>query len=76
MTVSSHNKVLRQIRKKPGKMKRYEKYNVPKERSCGKAKKKCRRCGRSSAHIDKYGLNLCRTCFKQIATNIGFKKYN
>ncbi len=76
MTVSSHDKVLKQIKGKPAKVSRYEKYNVPKKRTCGKVKKKCRRCGRSTAHIDKYGLNLCRTCFKEIATNIGFKKFN
>jgi small subunit ribosomal protein S14 len=76
MTVSNHKKILKQIKGKPAKVKRYEKYNVPKERSCGKVKNKCRRCGRSSAHIGKYGLKLCRTCFKEIATKIGFKKFN
>jgi len=76
MTVGNYNKVLKQIKGKPAKLKRYEKYNVPKKKSCGKSLKKCRRCGRYSAHIDKYNLNLCRTCFREIATKIGFKKYN
>ncbi len=76
MTVSNHKKVLKQIKEKPAKLKRYEKYNIPKKRTCGRALKKCRRCGRSSAHIDKYGLNLCRTCFRDIAKKIGFKKYS
>lgn len=76
MTVSDYKKVLKQIEGKPAKLKRYEKYNIPKERSCGKTSKKCRRCGRIAAHIDKYGLDLCRQCFRDIASKIGFKKFN
>ncbi|MBR9690088.1 30S ribosomal protein S14 [Candidatus Woesearchaeota archaeon] len=56
-------------------MQKFQKNNVPKQRSCGIAKKKCRRCGRNRAHIDKYSLNLCRQCFREIATDLGFKKY-
>ncbi|MFH1054386.1 MAG: 30S ribosomal protein S14 [Candidatus Woesearchaeota archaeon] len=52
------------------------KFNTPKERSCGKSKKNCRRCGRKGGHIDKYGLKLCRQCFREIATKIGFKQYS
>ncbi|HLC99146.1 MAG TPA: 30S ribosomal protein S14 [Candidatus Nanoarchaeia archaeon] len=52
------------------------KHNAPKERSCGISRKRCGRCGRIRAHIDKYGLNLCRQCFREVAQDIGFKKYN
>ncbi|MFH1511167.1 MAG: 30S ribosomal protein S14 [Candidatus Woesearchaeota archaeon] len=52
------------------------KHNKPKERSCGISLKKCRRCGSSKAHIDNYGLDVCRKCFREIATKIGFKKYS
>jgi small subunit ribosomal protein S14 len=75
MTTSDHRKVLKQIGKKPGILKKFKKHNVPKERSCGIARKKCRRCGRQGAHIDKYELDLCRQCFRETATKIGFKKY-
>lgn len=75
MTTSDYKKVLKQISKKKGKMEKFQKNNVPKERTCGIAKRKCRRCGRNGAHIDKYGLNLCRQCFRQIAVKLGFKKY-
>ncbi|PLW79578.1 30S ribosomal protein S14 [Candidatus Woesearchaeota archaeon] len=75
MTTSDHRKVLKQIGKKPGKLAKFQKHNVPKERSCGIATKKCRRCGRTRAHIDKYGMDLCRQCFREVATEIGFKKY-
>jgi len=75
MTTSNHRKVLKQIGSKPVKIIRYKKYNVPKERSCSKIKRKCRRCGRIGAHISKYNLGLCRQCFREIATKIGFKKY-
>jgi small subunit ribosomal protein S14 len=76
MSYSHHSKVLVQIGKKPGKVLKWKKYNVPKVRKTGINNKRCRRCGRTRAHIDKYGLNLCRQCFRDIATNIGFKKYS
>ncbi|OIO62227.1 30S ribosomal protein S14 [Candidatus Woesearchaeota archaeon CG1_02_33_12] len=40
------------------------------------SKKRCERCGRAGGHIGKYGLNLCRQCFREISTKIGFKKYS
>ncbi len=46
MTYSSHDKVLKQLENKPSKLKKWAKYNKPKERSCGWAKSKCVRCGR------------------------------
>ena len=77
MTTSDHAKVLKQIGEKPGKVSRYNKYNVPKVRkSGGVLNKKCVRCGRTGGHISKYGLNLCRQCFREVAKKIGFKKYN
>ncbi|MEK6820317.1 MAG: 30S ribosomal protein S14 [Nanoarchaeota archaeon] len=52
------------------------KHNKPKERKTGIVSKKCERCGRFGAHISSYGLNLCRQCFREIAEEIGFKKYS
>ena len=38
---------------------------------------KCTRCGRlGRGNIGKYGLNVCRQCFREIATQLGFKKYS
>ncbi|MBT4540324.1 30S ribosomal protein S14 [Candidatus Woesearchaeota archaeon] len=76
LTYSHFKKPLKQLKVKPPKLKKYLKHNTPKQRKTGKAKKRCRRCLRIGGHIDKYGLNLCRQCFRQIATKIGFKKYN
>ena len=33
------------------------------------------RCGRTGAHIRRYGLHLCRQCFREHATDLGFKQY-
>lgn len=41
----------------------------------GKGKRKCRICGGVEGLIRKYGLNVCRKCFREIAEEIGFKKY-
>lgn len=76
MTTSDHKKAYTQLKAKPVKLTKYIKHNKPKERSCGKALKKCGRCGRNGAHIQKYGINLCRQCFRETAKKIGFKKYN
>jgi small subunit ribosomal protein S14 len=76
MTATSHTKILNQIKNKPGKIKKFEKYSVPKVKNSGKAKYKCSRCGRNGAHIQKYGLHLCRHCFREVATKIGFTQYS
>ncbi len=76
MTSSSYAKAFKQLKSKPAKLAKYKKHNAPKIRSCGKALKKCRRCGSPRAHIRKYGLKLCRRCFREIAVSIGFKKYD
>jgi len=75
MTVSDWHKILKQLEAKPAIKARFMKYCKPKERKSGIAAYKCARCGRAGGHIKKYGLNLCRHCFREIATEIGFKKY-
>jgi len=76
MTASDWRKILKQLRKKPVIMEKFLKHNKPKNKKTGIAKRKCERCGRFGAHIKSYGLNLCRHCFREIAEEIGFKKYN
>ena len=76
MTQSNYKKVFKQLKSKPAKLKKYKKHNAPKKRTTGLSLKKCRICGRSRGHISKYGLNLCRQCFREIATKVGFKQYN
>ena len=76
MTYSDYRKVFKQLKSKPAKMRKYLSHNAPKARKYGRATKKCRRCGRPGGHISKYSLGLCRTCFREIATNLGFKKYS
>ena len=39
-------------------------------------KKGCDRCGRKRGLIPKYGMHLCRQCFREKASEIGFKKYS
>lgn len=76
MTYSNHKKVFKQLKAKPVKLKKFVKHNSPKERKFGTCLKTCRRCGRVKGHISKYGLDLCRQCFRQIASKLGFKKYS
>jgi len=76
MVASDWKKVLKQLRNKPAVMQKFLKHCKPKERKSGIAAKKCERCGRFGAHINSYGLNLCRQCFREIAEEIGFEKYS
>lgn len=75
MTTSNFRKAYTQLKFKPIKWKKYLKHNEPKKRSVGAALKMCRLCGNHRAHIDKYGIRMCRRCFREYAKEIGFKKY-
>ena len=46
-----------------------------KERTYGKGSRKCTRCGNMNGLIRRYGLNLCRQCFREVAEGLGFKKF-
>ena len=76
MTASDWNKILKQLKNKPAIRRKFLKHNKPKKRTTGIALKKCERCGRFGAHLKQYNLNLCRHCFREIAVEIGFKKYS
>ena len=75
MTTSDHTKVFKQLQVKPAKLAKYKKHNTPKERSCTVFNKQCTRCGSLRGHVRKYGLHLCRRCFRDTALKLGFKKY-
>ena len=36
----------------------------------------CRRCDREQGLVGKYDIWLCRQCFREIARDMGFKKYS
>jgi len=76
MTVSNYRHILNIIKNKAGKIKKYNKYNVPKARSCGAATNRCQLCFRVGGHVGKYGVGLCRHCFRDYAQKLGFKKYS
>ena len=76
MTQSNYKKAFKQLKAKPIKLKKFIKHNSPKQRSCGFTVKRCVRCGRIKGHISSYGLDLCRQCFREIAVDLGFKKFS
>jgi small subunit ribosomal protein S14 len=76
MTASDLKKQFKQLDAKPVVKAKVLKHNLPKKRKTGIAVKKCERCGRFGAHIKSYGLNLCRHCFREVAVEIGFRKYS
>ena len=38
--------------------------------------RECRFCGNTRGMVRKYGLYMCRQCFKDRAASIGFKRYS
>ena len=76
MTASDYKKAFKQLKVKPIKLKKFIKHNKPKDRKFGRAVSKCSRCGRTSGGIiSKYSLKICRQCFREVAEELGFKKY-
>ena len=78
MTTKDYKKAFTQLaaKKSKTKMKKFIKHNSPKDRSCGRNKFKCINCGRTHAHINKYGIHFCRHCFRDHAEKLGFHKYS
>lgn len=68
-------RVRKQIESKPIKLKRYNKFNKPKDRKFGRSVYRCRKCGRTDGVIRSYGLMYCRQCFREEAAKLGFRKY-
>ncbi|RDI88140.1 hypothetical protein Vi05172_g1850 [Venturia inaequalis] len=44
-------------------------------RGYGKGARECRVCTHPAGLIRKYGLNICRQCFRERSTDIGFTKH-
>jgi ribosomal protein S14 len=66
----------KQLENKKVKLARYMKFNKEKERKTGANIKKCRKCGKTSGVISKYGLMYCRQCFREEAEKLGFRKFS
>ncbi|MHA1229509.1 MAG: 30S ribosomal protein S14 [Candidatus Helarchaeota archaeon] len=45
-------------------------------RKFGKGSRKCWRCGTHRGLIRQYKLNICRRCFREVASKLGFRKYS
>ncbi|BDQ31031.1 MAG: 30S ribosomal protein S14 [Nitrosopumilus sp.] len=45
-----------------------------KKHDFGRGSRWCKRCGDYTAVIQKYDLMLCRRCFREVATSLGFRK--
>ena len=56
------------------KKERFMRHNVPRARKYGRNVTRCPRCHSSWGVVSKYGLNLCRRCFRNVAHELGFRK--
>jgi small subunit ribosomal protein S14 len=46
------------------------------DRQRGKGIRMCGKCGTTKGLIRKYGLYVCRRCFREMGTDLGFHKFN
>lgn len=76
MTTSNWQKAFTQLDHKPVIKAKYIKHNAKHPRACGRQNHACVSCGSLRAFNGKYGLNLCRKCFRDNAKTLGFKKFN
>lgn len=77
--MGDYRKLLKQLEQKANKTKaeKFKKHNMPRDRSNGLALNRCRRCGKKGKGVIKsYHLNYCHQCFREIASKLGFKKYD
>ncbi|MCG7850139.1 MAG: 30S ribosomal protein S14 [ANME-2 cluster archaeon] len=44
------------------------------EQKFGRGANECKRCGRKQGLVRKYGIYLCRQCFREMAPDMGFTK--
>lgn len=42
----------------------------------GRGANMCERCGRQRGMVRRYSIYLCRQCFREVAPELGFKKYS
>jgi len=47
-----------------------------KVRKFGKGSRPCQRCGAYGPIVRKYGIGYCRQCFREMAKDLGFRKYS
>ncbi|TRY72112.1 hypothetical protein TCAL_10599 [Tigriopus californicus] len=52
----------------------FENIHYSRPRKFGQGSRQCRACSNGHGMIRKYGLNMCRQCFREYAKDIGFKK--
>ncbi|MBS3815242.1 MAG: 30S ribosomal protein S14 [Hadesarchaea archaeon] len=45
------------------------------KKSSKEGARECDRCGSRGAVFQRHGLDLCRRCFREVAPEMGFKKY-
>ena len=68
--------MIKQLKSKKEVLRKYLKNNKPIDRKFGKGIKQCENCWNTRGRISKYGINLCRKCFRENAYSLGFKKYS
>ncbi len=76
MTAKDWRKMFESIKHKKAEREKMLKFNKPKERKYGRGTRHCIICHRTKGIIRRYGLNMCRQCFRDLAEKLGFKKYN
>lgn len=64
------------VKKMQDKKKKDIEYTIAMDRQKGRGKRKCQVSGSTKGLIRKYSLNVTRKTFREIAKELGFKRYH
>jgi small subunit ribosomal protein S14 len=72
---TAYERIAKNLKDNPAKYNRFVKFNKHKMQPHDIRSRRCVRCNRGEAHIGIHGLNYCRECFREVAKDVGFRKY-
>ncbi len=72
---TAFERIAKNLKGKPAKYNRFLKFSKHKTQPHDARTRKCVRCNRAEAHISIHGLSYCRECFREVAKDLGFRKY-
>ncbi len=72
---TAYERIAKNLKGKPAKYSRFTRFNQHKLQPHDRRAHMCVRCNRTEAHIGIHGLSYCRECFREVAKDLGFRKY-
>jgi small subunit ribosomal protein S14 len=72
---TAYERIAKTLKGKPAKYSRFTRFNQHKTQPHDARSRRCIRCNRPEGLVSMHGLNYCRECFREVAKDLGFRKY-